>query len=1203
MSIHISARLAWHMDGWNGRVCQNPSANTWCIGRHSYPGTAIAERRDLEIEQANKGKLCTAIKGDYIPPCIYSINAFGSEELTAYADPPEFFGDATRQKRWPLPPSTVCVWPFEEMYHGEGVRTEDDSRYDYDARLLRAQEYFAEIENDRSLIFYYANYSNPFSEEDQKHYVVVGLSRVRRVGEILKYENCSRETKERYGGGFIWQCNITSHYPDEGLRLPYHLYLDRPEVLEKILLVPDNPRNFKYATRQFDDDEALSLIEQFLDVAAALREMGDTTENWPVRIEWLQSLIAEIAQNRGLYPGLLKVLDYLKFGEAIRFCKDKIAEGKEQKVKDAVFAFLDGKARTIPGLMLPTSRQQQVQRAWKLQGADGQRLLRDVLPRFAIPPEQIERILARDRAKNCIEASLKEIAENPYILCEQYVGDNADDAITFNQIDHGMFPSPEVGGEALAETDDWRRLRALCVERLQRDEKHTFLVAPQVIQEVNRRLSYLPDWKAQQFTDEHLEVDVEEFSGALTFREEEGRKYLYLNTAYEDERYIEEQIRFLTRGADIPLRAPVTTAHWENFLYNPKSKLAERNPKEYKKAIRGQAEVCEKVFVRPVCVISGEAGTGKTTVIKAVIQAIEKAHGTGTSFQLLAPTGKAADRIREATGKPAATIHSFLASPNRDWLNDNFTFKRDGGRQEAGISTYIIDEASMLDLDLVAALFRAIKWNTVQRLIFVGDPNQLPPIGRGRVFADIIDWLTEQNPESVGKLEINIRQMEGVLKGAGTGIIDLAKLYTRTALADVKDEDASSEAEQMLRRMQEEGDVSDDLRVLYWKDPDELYEKLANTIVADMKEDSGQEFDEDRPYELWDAAFKRGGEVRRPEYQQIMSPYRGEEFGTELLNTLLQRHRAGREEIEHRYQLGGIAPFDKVIQIINRRRSNGPWGWNTLTHKNERLEELFNGELGFVKVHGLDKGYWKSPTFSLRKFQVVFSRKPHFWVEYKSGDVESNLELAYAISVHKAQGSEFERVYFIVPKYKKALLSREMFYTGITRATRHCTVLVQEDVSPLFSLRRLENSHLLGINSSLFDFKPAPDELLRRRDWYEEGRIHHTLTEYMVRSKSEVIIANMLHERGIEFEYEVPLYARDGSVYLPDFTINWRGDKWYWEHLGKMDDAKYRKDNEEKLRWYEKFFPGRLVTTVETGKGKGANLSKDADKIIKKHFS
>lgn len=218
-------------------------------------------------------------------------------------------------------------------------------------------------------------------------------------------------------------------------------------------------------------------------------------------------------------------------------------------------------------------------------------------------------------------------------------------------------------------------------------------------------------------------------------------------------------------------------------------------------------------------------------------------------------------------------------------------------------------------------------------------------------------------------------------------------------------------------------------------------------------------------------------------------------------------------------------------------------------------------------------------------------------------DVESNLELAYAISVHKAQGSEFERVYFIVPKYKKALLSREMFYTGITRATRHCTVLVQEDVSPLFSLRRLENSHLLGINSSLFDFKPAPDELLRRRDWYEEGKIHHTLTEYMVRSKSEVIIANMLHERGIEFEYEVPLYARDGSVYLPDFTINWRGENWYWEHLGKMDDPKYRKDNEEKLRWYKKFFPERLVTTVETGKGKGANLSKDADKIIKEHFS
>lgn len=127
--------------------------------------------------------------------------------------------------------------------------------------------------------------------------------------------------------------------------------------------------------------------------------------------------------------------------------------------------------------------------------------------------------------------------------------------------------------------------------------------------------------------------------------------------------------------------------------------------------------------------------------------------------------------------------------------------------------------------------------------------------------------------------------------------------------------------------------------------------------------------------------------------------------------------------------------------------------------------------------------------------------------------MEDNLELAYAISVHKSQGSEFERVYFVLPKSKQALLSPELLYTGLTRAKKHCTLLIEEDLSPLLTLRRPEASHLVVINSSLFDMRPVSQLLSRKCDWYEEGKIHHTLAQFMVRSKSEVIIANMLFER------------------------------------------------------------------------------------------
>ena len=457
----------------------------------------------------------------------------------------------------------------------------------------------------------------------------------------------------------------------------------------------------------------------------------------------------------------------------------------------------------------------------------------------------------------------------------------------------------------------------------------------------------------------------------------------------------------------------------------------------------------------------------------------------------------------------------------------------------------------------------------------------------------MIDWLQEYNPESVGFLKTNIRQMENRLKGEGTGILELATLYMRTRQTTQKEEGTQANAEDILRRVQEGGDIDKDLRVIYWKGPDELAQKLTDTIVADMEKDTGQELDVSRPYDLWNAAFRQNGEAR-PEYQQVISPYRGELFGIDNINKVLQKHTHGASD---RGSLAGITLFDKVIQVINRSKSTSIYGYNTKTKKREQLE-VYNGELGFVKPHAFDRE-WNRPYFRIGRFQVVFSHKEYFWADYtSSSQVEENLELAYAISVHKSQGSEFERVYFILPKDKVTLLSRELFYTGVTRAKRHCTIFVQEDISPLLSMRRPEKSHLVGINASLFSFHPVPDEMRTMREWYVEGKIHQTLTDIMVRSKSEVIIANMLAERDIPFQYEVPLFASDGTFYLPDFTVTWAGETLYWEHLGRLDDDKYRNHWETKQAWYDKFFSGRLVTTQESG-----TLSKDAEALIEKHFS
>lgn len=1194
MTKHISARLAWHMDGWNGCICRNPAANVYCVGQHSYPGDMIARERDFKWESHNDVKGKPIAKLDKIPPCVYSINAFGKEKVKAYSKPPEWLRDGSKVKYWDLPPSTVCIWPYEEMYTDDVKYPEGSSQtYDYKKRLERAKQYFRELIPDKSLIFYYANYSNPFSESETNKYVLVGISRLKSLGDVLFYEGMSDENKRKYAGGFVWQMPITSHYPEQGFRLPYHLYLDKPEVIERFLFVPDNDRNFKYATRHISDDDALDIVERLVETTKALIEIGDKTENWEVRLKWLQSLIAELWQNRGVYPGFLKVIDYLGFQEAILYYKDQVAAGKDKEAKDAIFALLDSKTDMIPNLKLTDETRKKIQRQWKLKTEHERELLRGIFPRIDLLKEQIEKILAEDRSQNGITADLNEIVQNPYLLSEQFVGDDPDDRISFNKIDHGVLPSPELGLNPLLEKDDARRFRGLCVERLRKEGMHSFISAENVLHDVNHKLSFFPDWKRHQFNLRYFEVDQDILQGALTIRNVEGRQYIYLKDVYEDERIIETQIRNLAKRPDITFKSPVTEKHWHDYLYDPNSVLAKKNPKEYNVAIKGQVEVCQKIFTKPICIISGAAGTGKTTIIKALINAIEKAHGSGTSFRLLAPTGKAADRIRERTGKPASTIHSFLAE--RGWLNDNLTFKRAGGRTEEGISTYIIDEASMVDLHLAAALFRSINWKSVQRLILVGDPNQLPPIGRGKVFSDIIDWLLEQCSESIGILETNLRQMENRLNRKGTGILDLANIYLREKTTDKQNQ--KSQAESMLAKLQEEGNIDKDLRILYWRNPEELKQKLIDVIVSDLEADTGEKFNPERPYELLEKLEKNNNQHRQPSYLQVLSPYRGEEFGIGNINLELQQFFNGYNT-KNKGTIGGITIFDKIIQIRNRPRSNRYWAYNCSSIRKEQIE-VYNGELGYTKPHAYDRNGWKRRDFRIQRFQAWFARKEIYWIEFNSGsDVEDNIELAYAISVHKSQGSEFDRVYFVLPKSKSTLLSTELIYTGITRAQKHLTILAEEDISVFVSLRRPEKSHLLAINSSLFLFRPVPDEMLQIRFRYEEGKIHHTLAEYMVRSKSEVIIANILFDRDIPFKYEVALFAPDGTFYIPDFTITWNGEQWYWEHLGLLDREDYRHHWQTKEKWYKKHFPGRLITTVES-----PTLSKDAKDIVDKYFS
>ena len=276
-------------------------------------------------------------------------------------------------------------------------------------------------------------------------------------------------------------------------------------------------------------------------------------------------------------------------------------------------------------------------------------------------------------------------------------------------------------------------------------------------------------------------------------------------------------------------------------------------------AIASQADACAHLFSLPLCVLAGEAGTGKTTVVEALLQAIERTEGAGASFQLLAPTGKAAERLRERTGHgQTATVHSFLTK--RGWLNANMTFKRQGGQREQAITTYhhrrVVDAqprppggalpGHQLELGSASHPRRGSQSAAAD--------------GRGGIFADVIDWLRSLG--AVGELRVNMRQMENRALGQGTGILDLADAYRRRAPAASAEDADSTPAEDILGRVQNGGDIDRDLRVLYWNGHEDLTAQLISQVVADVEADRGVVKDDVADWEFWRAAF---GDNKQPE--------------------------------------------------------------------------------------------------------------------------------------------------------------------------------------------------------------------------------------------------------------------------------------------------------------------------------------------------
>jgi hypothetical protein len=236
-----------------------------------------------------------------------------------------------------------------------------------------------------------------------------------------------------------------------------------------------------------------------------------------------------------------------------------------------------------------------------------------------------------------------------------------------------------------------------------------------------------------------------------------------------------------------------------------------------------------------------------------------------------------------------------------------------------------------------------------------------------------------------------------------------------------------------------------------------------------------------------------------------------------------------------------------------------------------------NGALGYI-FNPKKRSYSQIQA----KFPDNYSRYSYYLSRSNCND---NIELGYATSVHKGQGSQFNITIVVIPSDASDFLSRELLYTALSRSTVKLLLLLQEGANKLLKERTWAGySEMVKRNSSLFrTAKGIPKDGFVR--FHPEQLIYEPLPELLVRSKGESMIAQALAQYGVGFSYEKPLISLDGKSWrLPDFTFRVRRKEYYWEHLGMLGSPDYDKGLERKRKWYrENGWQDHLIETPVEG--------------------
>ncbi len=526
------------------------------------------------------------------------------------------------------------------------------------------------------------------------------------------------------------------------------------------------------------------------------------------------------------------------------------------------------------------------------------------------------------------DLAMDALQDDPYLLTEDFFG------ASFALVD-------QFAVKQGVEAEDFRRVQAATVYTLRHNlgNGHTFLPTDKLCQATAMMISVSLDAVQEALS----ELDM---AGKLVLDTLRDRSICYLPEYYQAETYVAER---MLEMAALPQEAP---DRLEGTLRAVQREVGTDYAPDQVKAILTAAK-------SSVMLLTGGPGTGKTTTVNGILGLFDH---LGIKTLLAAPTGRASKRLSELCGREAATIHRLLET-QFDPDSGKLCFMHDES-EPLKADAVVVDETSMVDILLMEALLRALKPNC--RLILVGDPDQLPSVGAGNLFSDLI---RSGKIPTVRLTEI-FRQAQESLIIMNAHAINAGKMPELT----VKNKDFFFlQRRDMLRSV----------------------DTIVDLCVRRLPQNMGIPADQ----------------------IQVLSPTRKTEAGTAALNLRLQAalNPPSPEKQEHKRGKILFRVGDRVMQIKNN--------YDIMWKKTEGFgvgTGVFNGDVG--KITAIDPAE--------ETLTVVYDDRQ---VEY-TFDLLGQLELAYAMTVHKSQGSEYRAVILSVSQANPYLLTRSILYTAVTRA-------------------------------------------------------------------------------------------------------------------------------------------------------------------------